>query len=122
MGAQNGVAEKPKVEKPDYKAQLQASQKELAKVQQELTEALAVNEKLVAEIEVLTEGKTPEAVAKTATGNLLAMVFELDGIKYGFAIPQVKHKGVLITPTEVCADAALQQDLISKKSGMIKQL
>lgn len=113
---------KQKATRPKDNTELQALQQKLAAIEEQLQQALLVNEKLTAEIEVLTEARPPEAAAKAATGNLLAMTFENAGIKYGFVIPQVIHKGILITPVEVCADAELQQQLIERKSGMIKAL
>lgn len=102
--------------------ELADTKNKLAHAEQQLQEVLLVNERLVQEVELMSEKQSAEAPETMAPGVLLKHTFTHEGQKYGFAIPRVNHKGIIITPVEVCASEDLQKELISKKSGMIKKL
>jgi hypothetical protein len=93
----------------------------LAETEAELNIVLEVNAQLTLEIERLTS-EAPTQNSQPKTHNLQEFFFQQDGIKYGFNYFKTKHNGQEITPVEICADAQLQKELISKKAGIIKQL
>lgn len=90
----------------------------LTKAEADLNDALKLNsihEKTIQELS--TAKPAVETTAKTATPT-----FEVKGKKYGFELLAVSFKGKRITAEEVCADKNLQQELINRQSGMIKEL
>jgi len=98
-----------------------------AKLQQEISDVLAVNESLTAEIETLSKKKMCNCKDKnnspsTANNNTAGYSFTLNGKKYGFNFNKLQYKRQLITALEVCASPELQQELVSSSSGMIKEI
>ena len=94
---------------------LAAANTELATTKKDLADALALNDTHEKTIEDL--GKAAPVVAVVAADK--NPTFELGGDTYGFNFLKLNHKGVIITPTEVCADTALQAELVKMQSGMI---
>src|SRR6266536_5297705 len=90
-----------------------------AKLQQELSDVLAVNESLTAEIETLSKNKMCNCKDKNSspststTQSVAAYSFALNGKKYGFNFLKLQYKKQLITALEVCASPELQQELVS---------
>jgi hypothetical protein len=82
---------------------------------QDLADALDLNETHQSTIEELS--KLPKTIVDKAVDKAASFVKE--GVEYLFSLPAVLHNGVRITPTEVMADTALQDELIKIKSGMI---
>lgn len=97
------------------KTELAAANTELDTTKKDLADAIKLNDSHVSTIEALSKG-TPAVAATVATEK---PTFTNGGVEYGFALPAILHKGVRITPLEVCADVALQNELIKLKSGMI---
>ena len=97
------------------KKDLAAANTELATTKKDLADALALNDTHEKTIEDL--GKAAPVVAVVAADK--NPTFELGGDTYGFNFLKLNHKGVIITPTEVCADTALQAELVKMQSGMI---
>lgn len=91
----------------------------LAKAEQaetDLEDALALNDKHVATIEGLHVGAPQIVVARDEEN------FTVDNAVYGFKFKKLNHKGSNITANDVCADEALQKELIAMGSGMIYKM
>ena len=97
-----------------------------AKLQQEISDVLAVNESLTAEIDTLSKKKMCNCKDKnnspSTANNNAGYSFTLNNKKYGFNFFKLQYKGQLITALEVCASRELQQQLVSSASGMIKEI
>lgn len=93
----------------------------LAQTEAELHATLEVNARLVLEIERLT-GDAPAGKKEHPAGNIKEYRFTHNTDEYGFNFWKIKYHGTDITPVEICADADIQNDLVTKKSGMIFKL
>lgn len=80
-------------------------------------ELLAMNEKLVLEIEKLMANGPQVSEAKAEDYRKLS--FKKGDDEYSFRIPALYHNGSKITALEVSVDEKLQDELIKMKSGMI---
>jgi hypothetical protein len=90
----------------------------IAALENENMAILAVNEKLVLEIEKLST-QMPARNQHNTMGNLREFLFKHGEDTYGFNFANASYKGKQITPVEVCADEEIQKHLVEKKSGMI---
>ncbi len=102
---------------------LNQAEADKVELQTRLDHALAANDALTFEIEMLTSAtsKTP-AEKKETVIKLDDYSFEHDGVKYGFNYGKLSLKGNVITPVEVVADKALQKHLVESKTSMLKEI
>lgn len=87
----------------------------LAATEKSLEDTLAVNDQLATKVADLEQQAKAAPAAIVASANS----FVHQGVTYGFTSPKCKHKENIITPAEVCADEALQAELIAMGSGFI---
>lgn len=103
-------------------AQLKNLQSKFDDLQKQLSDTFSANEALTAEIEKLSA--KPEGIIKKvedAVINLAEHFFHRNGKKYGFNYPKLTKAGQVITPVEVKASEALQDELIASGSSMIHE-
>lgn len=100
----------------DIEAEKVAAIAKAEQAEADLNDALALNDKHVATIEGLHEGAPQIVVAKDEE------TFTVDNTVYGFRFKKLNHKGRGINATNVCADEALQKELIDMGSGMIYKM
>jgi hypothetical protein len=92
--------------------------KENEQLKQEIERLNAVN----ADLQKLAEASPVKEQAPVTADEMLKLGFELEKVKYGFNFTSAMYKGRKITAEDVVADVQLQAELVSKRSGMIKQL
>ena len=90
-----------------------------AELQKNLDDALAVNAKLVQELEKFSD---KAASYDDVTVDSSELSFTYEGETYGFAQKKITLKKQVITPIEVLASPELQKQLVEMKSGMIKKI
>ncbi len=94
-------------------------QADYAVLDQNYSDALAVNETLTKEIERLSTPATSEIIKASKPAEYKGLSFKVDGDEYGFNFSKTVHNKVPVTAVEVCASPEIQKELIAKNAGMI---
>ena len=82
-----------------------------------------VNDDLGKKIEELSAAKTISEAGKKAQEKVSAMIpgesFDVDNVKYGFAVPAFMWKGKKISSIDALKDESLLNELVKVKAGVI---
>jgi hypothetical protein len=107
--------------------ELEAAGLEIAKVQQDREDALAINRSLSEEIEVLNS-KLSSCTCKASAEKEVSQIddssvssFTYEGEEYVITQKKFTYKKQVLTPVEICASPELQKQLVEMKSGVIKK-
>lgn len=112
------IAEKPELAAQDLVSLMQEN-KEL----QEGFDALKLEHEALAKINAELQAQIeagPSAAVVVAKPTLSDKTFTQNKKEYGFAYPQLRFEGAIITADDVVKDKKLQEKLVEMESGFIK--
>lgn len=102
-------------ENEDLRTDLENLTASFSQLQVEAQAVVSINQELEAQIAAL-----PGSVTVAEKPTVSDKTFTVEKKTYGFAYPQLKLEGTVITAADVLADVKLQKKLVEMGSGFIK--